>query len=433
MGNVMPQNLQAETTVLGAIIADGEKLNDVDGILSANDFYPERHKIIFDSMKTIAAKGINIDAITLSEDLKSKGHLDKCGGITYITELSSSSVAWDNITSHANIVKDKADRRKFIQAGMKMIESSYDKPLEEVSTLMERVLDEVADKNRDGDLISISDALQDTIIDIENKFKNGDKLVGKTSGFKQLDNYLSGLQKGDFIVIAGRPSMGKTAFALNVGQAASINGNVAIFSLEMPYIQLTKRLISARCLIPFSKVKDGNLNVSEFENIANGSASLAARGISIDDKTTSLGDIKARCRSLKKRKGLDVVIIDYLQLLEISDKSYSREQEIAKISRELKKMAKKLDITVIALSQLSRAPEQRPDKRPMLSDLRESGSIEQDADIVIFLYRDDYYNSDTTDEPGIAEVIISKNRNGEVGTVKLAWKGEYQRFGEIRK
>lgn len=432
MGNVMPQNIDAETNVLGAIINDGEKFNEIDNILSHNDFYTEKHKIIFDCMKNLNSKGINIDPITLSENLKSRGQLEKCGGITYITELSSTSGSWENIVNHANIVREKADRRRFIKAAMKMIESSYESELDEVADSMEKALDSVTDKNKDGDIISISDALQNAITNIESKFKNGGSILGNTTGFKKLDNYLSGLQRGDFIVIAARPSMGKTAFALNIAQATASSASVGIFSLEMPESQLVDRLLSAKCLIPLDRIKNGMLNAEQFENIAKGSAVLASKSIFIDDNSISLADIKARCRALKKRKGLDVVIIDYLQLLESSDKSYSREQEIAKISRELKKMAKKLDITVIALAQLSRAPEQRNDKRPMLSDLRESGSIEQDADIVMFLYRDEYYNPDT-DEPGIAEVIISKNRNGEVGTVKLAWKGEYQRFGELVK
>lgn len=429
MDKVMPQSLTAETTVLGAIIADGEKINEVEDILNLNDFYAEKHKVIYGAMKNLSTKGIIIDAITLAEELKAKGHLERCGGVTYLAQLSS-SILGENIVDHARIVKEKSERRKFIQAAMRMIEGSYEKPLDEVSTDMESTLDSVADKNKDGDMVSICDALQDAITSIEDKFKNGGRILGKTTGFKQLDNTIQGLQRGDFIVVAARPSMGKTAFALNIGQAAAANGNVAIFSLEMPKEQLINRLLSARCLIPFDTIKTGKLSPQEFERVTLGAAKLANAGMFIDDNSTSLSDIKARCRALKKKHGLDVVIIDYLQLLEINEKTYSREQEIAKISRELKKMAKKLDITVISLAQLSRAPEQRADKRPMLSDLRESGAIEQDADAVMFLYRDDYYYNDSN-EPGIAEVIIGKNRNGEVKTIKLAWRGEYQRFGDI--
>ncbi|MEG2412643.1 MAG: replicative DNA helicase [Clostridium sp.] len=430
MDKVMPQNIQAETTVLGAIVADGEQFNDVEDLLNCKDFYMERHGIIYGAMKSLNNKGISIDAITIVEELRGRGYLEKCGGVTYIAELSGSSGGWENIVGHATIIKEKSERRKLIQAGMKLIENSYEKPLGEVTSSMENTLDSVADKNKDGDIVSIGDALQTAITNIEDKFKNGGRIIGKSTGFTQLDSTLSGLQRGDFIVIAARPSMGKTAFALNLGQAAASQGNVAIFSLEMPQSQLMDRLLAAKCLIPLSTIKTGKLSPKEFERVTHGASKLANAGLFIDDNSTSLSDIKARCRALKKKHGLDVVIIDYLQLLESTEKTYSREQEIAKISRELKKMAKKLDITVISLAQLSRAPEQRADRRPMLSDLRESGSIEQDADAVMFLYRDEYYNEESN-EPGVAEVIIGKNRNGEVKTIKLAWRGEYQRFGDL--
>lgn len=429
MDKVMPQSITAETTVLGAIIADGEKLTEVEDLLKSNDFYVEKHKHIYAAIKRLSTKGMNIDTVTVAEELKVKNVLEKCGGITYLAQLSS-AILGENIVDHAKIVKEKSERRQFIQAAMNMIEGSYEKPLEEVAATVESTLDKVADKNKDGYIVPIADALQSAITSIEDKFKSGGRILGKSTGFKQLDNTLQGLQMGDFLVVAARPSMGKTAFALNIGQAAAAQGNVAIFSLEMPQEQLINRLLSARCLIPFNTIKTGKLSPQEFERMTHGAGNLANTGLFIDDNSVSLSDIKARCRALKKKEGLDVVIIDYLQLIEISEKTYSREQEIAKISRELKKMAKKLSITVIALAQLSRAPELRADKRPILSDLRESGSIEQDADAVMFLYRDEYYNDDSN-EPGIAEVIISKNRNGEVKTVKLAWRGEYQRFGDI--
>lgn len=430
MEMVMPYSLEAESTVLGGIINNSEKLNEVEDILNQSDFYMEKHQLIYSTMKELSNRGISIDLVTLSNELNTNKKINKCGGMTYLTSLSGTSNFGENIISHANIVREKSERRRLIKAGMKLIEDSYDGDINQVSSAMEMALDSVADKNKDGEMVSIGDALQDAITNIEDKFKDGSRILGKTTGFKSLDNTISGLNKGDFIVIAARPSMGKTAFALNIGQAASREGNVGIFSLEMPEEQLMQRFLSARCLIPFQTIKTGKLSPAEFERISTGAADLANRNIFIDDNSTSLSDIKARCRSLKKKHGLDVVIIDYLQLLETSEKTYSREQEIAKISRELKKMAKKLEVTVIALSQLSRATEQRADKRPMLSDLRESGSIEQDADVVMFLYRDEYYDEDSSSK-GISEVIIGKNRNGQVKTINLAWRGEYQRFGEL--
>lgn len=430
MEMVMPYSVEAESTVLGGIINNSEKLNEVEDILNQSDFYMEKHQLIYSTMRELSNMGISIDLITLSNELNTNKKINKCGGMTYLTSLSGTSNFGENIINHANIVREKSERRRLIKAGMKLIEDSYDGDINQVSSSMEMALDSVADKNKDGEMVSIGDALQDAITSIEDKFKNGSRILGKTTGFKSLDNTISGLNKGDFIVIAARPSMGKTAFALNIGQAASREGNVGIFSLEMPEEQLMQRFLSARCLIPFQTIKTGKLSLAEFERVSTGAADLANRNIFIDDNSTSLSDIKARCRSLKKKHGLDVVIIDYLQLLETSEKTYSREQEIAKISRELKKMAKKLEVTVIALSQLSRATEQRADKRPMLSDLRESGSIEQDADVVMFLYRDEYYDEDSSSK-GISEVIIGKNRNGQVKTINLAWRGEYQRFGEL--
>ncbi len=430
MEMVMPYSLEAESTVLGGIINNSEKLNEVEDILNQSDFYMEKHQLIYSTMKELSNRGVSIDLVTLSNELNTNKKINKCGGMTYLTSLSGTSNFGENIINHANIVREKSERRRLIKAGMKLIEDSYDGDINQVSSSMEMALDSVADKNKDGEMVSIGDALQDAITSIEDKFKNGSRILGKTTGFKSLDNTISGLNKGAFIVIAARPSMGKTAFALNIGQAASREGNVGIFSLEMPEDQLMQRFLSARCLIPFETIQTGKLSSAEFERISTGAADLANRNIYIDDNSTSLSDIKARCRSLKKKHGLDVVIIDYLQLLETSEKTYSREQEIAKISRELKKMAKKLEVTVIALSQLSRATEQRADKRPMLSDLRESGSIEQDADVVMFLYRDEYYDEDSSSK-GISEVIIGKNRNGQVKTINLAWRGEYQRFGEL--
>lgn len=427
---LMPYNNYAETVVLSRIIQNGEKLEDVQPALSEDDFYMDRHKVIFRTMKELQAKGVNIDLVTLSNELISNKHIEECGGITYLSQLSANGVFMENFLDHVKIVKEKSDRRRLIRAGYKLIENSQDKEMDKVIEDISSTVDDISDKNTEGSMVTIFDALQSALTSLEDKYNNGARILGKTTGFKSIDNTISGLQKGNLIVIAGRPSMGKTAFALNIGQSASISGSVGIFSLEMPGEHIIQRLLAAKCLVPLYKIKNGSVEESDFEKIVNGAGMLSTRKIFIDDNSISLSDIKARCRKLKKENGLDVVIIDYLQLVELNEKTYSREQEIAKLSRELKKMAKQLDIAVIALAQLSRAPEQRSDKRPLLSDLRESGAIEQDADEVILLYRDDYYDHET-ETPGIVEVNIAKNRNGEVKTVKLGWRGEYQRFGEL--
>lgn len=425
-----PQNIQAEQVVLGCIINDKEKLQEVEDVLTIEDFYLDKHRVIYESIKILSHKEIDVDLITLLEELNSKGIIEKCGGVNYVTEISSAAIYNDNVFNYTQIVKDKADRRKLIKAGRELIEKSYeDNEIQEVVNGIEDKLYQAISKDS-GNIISASDAVDEVLKQIEESYKNGGKITGKTTGFKELDTCLSGLQKGDFIVVAARPSMGKTAFALNIGQYASKEAKVGIFSLEMPRSQLMQRLISSRCLVEFQNIKTGKLNTEQFGKIAIAANEIAKRSIYIDDESISIADIKSQCRNLKKKKGLDVVIIDYLQLIESLDKNYSREQEIAKISRELKKMAKKLDITVIALSQLSRAPEQRADHRPMLSDLRESGSIEQDADVIMFLYRDEYYNKES-EEKNIAEVIVGKNRNGEVKTIKLGWVGQYQRFAPL--
>lgn len=426
----VPQNIQAEQSLLGCIIYNYKKHDEIDGLISSEDFYFDKHKKIYQTIKGMISKRIPIDVVTLIEELNVRKILSQVGGASYIAELSTSVIESFNITSYANIVKEKSNRRKLIDAAKELIEKSYsDEEVAEVVENVENKLYSVVNHSA-KDMENISDAMEKALASIEECYQNGGEIIGKTTGYKDLDKALSGLQGGDFMLIAARPSMGKTAFALNIAQFASKSAKVAIFSIEMTTEQLTKRMLSAKCLVPFQNIKEGSLSDEDFNKIAIASMDLSTRKINIDDTATKLSDIKAKCRKLKINHGLDVVLIDYLQLIELGEKTQSREQEVAKISRELKKMAKELDITVIALSQLSRAPEQRADHRPMLSDLRESGSIEQDADTIIFLYRDEYYNKES-EEKNIAEIIIGKNRNGEVKTIKLGWLGQYQRFGEL--
>ncbi|MBN1042535.1 replicative DNA helicase [Clostridium botulinum] len=430
INRVLPNSIEAEQTLLGCIISSIDKFLEVDAIVHELDFYVDKHKKIYGAIKNLVNRGVTVDAITLMEELKSRNILMLCGGASYITELSLSGINYSNIASYAEIIREKSNRRKLIKAGQTLISKSFDEDINLVLEETERELYNVEASKESNEIVPISKAVEKSLELLEERYKTGGKLKGISTGFKELDELSSGLKEKDFIIVAARPSMGKTAFALNIGQAASKQGSVAIFSLEMSRDQLMDRLLSAKCMIQFTKLTNGILNEKEFLDISNGANNLGTRKLFIDDESSLLSDIKAKCRKLKLQQGLNVVIIDYLQLIRVNIKTNSREQEVSHISRELKALAKELGITVIALSQLSRAPEQRADHRPMLSDLRESGSIEQDADIIHFLYRDEYYNKESEDR-NIAEVITAKNRNGITRTTKLAWLGQYQRFGTL--
>lgn len=427
----IPYSTEAEEGLLGYIINNMDKLKYVEDALEIEDFYWEKNKNIFQIIKRLNQKNINVDLITVLEEIKVSGNIDDCGGISYITKLSIDGAFASNINDYVKIIKENSDRRKLISVGREIVAKCYENT--EVNKVISDTEDSLYKISSGIDLENmepIGVVLKEALDKIRENCNSGGSILGNTTGFIEIDKALSGLQKGELIVIAARPSMGKTAFALNIGQYASKEASVAIFSLEMSRKQLMERMLSSKCLIKLNDIKNGSLNEEELLKIKASTKDLGNRKVFIDDRATSISEIKAKCRYLKIKKGLDVVIIDYLQLIEGLEKSYSREQEIAKISRELKKLAKKLDITVIALSQLSRATEQRNDHRPILSDLRESGSIEQDADIIMMLYREEYYNKSSNDK-NIAEVIIGKNRNGEVKTVKLGWVGEYQRFAPL--
>lgn len=358
--------------------------------------------------------------------------------MTYLSELSSSAIYLNNLRNYSDIIIDKANRRRVIKACMRAIDESHRE------SLVEQVVEELDDNIHKAysssameEMEPIMDTLQDTMSQIEARYIDKKEIEGISTGYKELDKVTSGLQPGDLIIIAARPSMGKTAFALNIAQYVSRHAKVGIFSLEMPKIQLIQRMLAARCLIPLSNIKSGRLKEEDLQKLMEGAANLSKRKIFIDDTSATIATIRGKARLLKHKEGLDVLIIDYLQLIESTGVSNSREQEVAKISRELKRMAKSLKITVIALAQLSRAAESRRDPRPMLSDLRESGSIEQDADMVIFPYREVYYDKDLKEknkdnEREVMEIIIGKNRNGEVKTVNLCWAGKYQRVDGIR-
>lgn len=375
-----------------------------------------------------------IDEITLLEHLKSTDRLEKSGGISYITEIGSSVLTTANVKSYIKIVEDKATLRKLIDSSTKIIESCYNNQddVEKVIDVAEQKIFDLAEKKSSSDFEPLSDILERGFEQIETLFNNKGEVTGVGSGFKDLDDLTSGFQKGDMILIAARPSMGKTTFALNIAEHAALREgkSVVIFSLEMSKEQLAYKLLCSEANVDMLKLRTGNLEDKDWENIARASGPLSSAKIYIDDTAgVSIMEMRSKCRRLKIEYGIDLILIDYLQLMSGSGEE-SRQQEVSEISRNIKAIAKEMQCPVIALSQLSRAPEQRADHRPMLSDLRESGSIEQDADLVMFLYRDEYYNKET-EEKNVAECIIAKQRNGPVGNVKLAWIGQFSKFGNL--
>lgn len=430
----LPQNTEAEQSVLGSMIIDKTSIAQAVEVLRSEDFYRDAHKVIFQAILELYQKDAPVDMITLIEHLRSIEKLENSGGITYITEISNSVPSTANLQSYIKIVEDKSMLRKLIRSSTEIIENSYNKQdnVEEVLDFAEKKIFDIAEKRTTSDFEAISSVLERGFLEIERLFNNKGDITGVPTGFPELDSKTSGFQSGDMVLVAARPSMGKTTFALNIAQYASLRANksVVIFSLEMSKEQLGYKLLCAEANVDMLKLRTGNLEDQDWENIARASGPLAASKIYIDDTPgITVMEMRSKCRRIKIEHGIDMIVIDYLQLMSGSG-SESRQQEVSEISRSIKALAKEMKCPIIALSQLSRAPEQRADHRPMLSDLRESGSIEQDADIVMFLYRDEYYNKET-EEKNIAECIISKQRNGPVGTVKLAWLGQYSKFGRL--
>lgn len=431
---ISPNNIESEQTILGAMIINKNIIYETIDKLDQNDFYKDSHKNIFRTIKKMFLSDIHIDIISLIEYLKKDGILDSCGGALYITEISNSIATTANIQTHIKIVKDNSILRKLIDLSNNTLERIYKK--EDPHILIENIQTNVFNMSISetrSEIEPISDILDRTLSNIEDLYVNKLSFVGLSSGFYDLDIKLSGLQKSQMILIAARPSMGKTTFALNIAENVAIKDkkNVLIFSLEMSKEQLTNKLISSITHIDIQRLQTGNLDDSDFDKLIEGIGILSNAKIFIDDTPNiSITEMRSKCRKLKFYHNIDLIVIDYLQLMSGNSKIESRQQEVSEISRFIKALSKEMNCPIIALSQLSRAPEQRSDHRPMLSDLRESGSIEQDSDIVMLLYRDEYYNKDT-DQKNIAECIVAKHRNGEVGTVKLAWIGQYSKFANL--
>ncbi len=431
----LPQNIEAEQSVIGSMIIDKASIAQVMEVLKSEDFYRDSHMVIFSAILELFQRDIPIDLVTLIEHLKAADRLEAAGGITYITQISDSVPTTAHLQSYIKIVEEKAMLRKLIRASTEIIENCYAKQnqVEGVLDSAEKKIFDIAEKRSTNDFEPISAVLERGFMEIERLFNNKGQLTGVPSGFRDLDGKTSGFQKGDMVLVAARPSMGKTTFALNLCENAALkNGkSVVIFSLEMSKEQLAYKLLCSQANVDMLKLRTGNLEDKDWENIARASGPLAAARIFIDDTAgVSVMEMRSKCRRIKIEHGIDLIMIDYLQLMSGSSGSESRQQEVSEISRSIKALAKEMQCPVVALSQLSRAPEQRADHRPMLSDLRESGSIEQDADVVMFLYRDEYYNKETEDK-NIGECIIAKQRNGPVGTVKLAWLGQYSKFGNL--
>ncbi|MFL8712562.1 replicative DNA helicase [Clostridioides sp. GD02377] len=434
MTRIPPHSVESEQSILGSILLDKDAIITVTETIKPDDFYKEAHKIIYECMITLSNKGEPIDLITLTEELRKQGHLNDIGGVSYITSLSTIVPTTSNVKYYADIVKEKSVLRKLIKASNEIINLGYSgaTKIEDVLEQAEKSIFDISQEKTSDDFKSINLVLMDAYDMIEKLYTNKSDVTGITTGFKDLNKKINGLQRTDLILIAARPAMGKTAFSLNLVQNAALKGDasVAVFSLEMSKEQLVQRMLSSQSSVELKKIKTGTLNDNDWPRIIDAMAVLSDAKIHIDDTPgIKISELRSKCRKLKIEKGLDLVLIDYLQLMEGEGNNESRQQEISKISRSLKILAKELNCPVVALSQLSRAPEQRADHRPMLSDLRESGAIEQDADIVMFLYRDEYYHADS-ESKNIGEVIIAKNRHGETGSVELVWLGEVQRFGD---
>lgn len=430
---IPPHNDDAEKSVLGAILLNKEALYEVLEILRPEDFYSEMHKEIYSGIIELYRKSQPVDILTVSEELKKRTTLEMVGGRAYVALLSSVVPSTSNAGEYAKIIAEKAVLRMLIGTSSDIIEKAYQEKMEsaEVLDFAERGIFEIAQSRQNKDYQAIKDVLWNNITMIDEMSKLEGNITGLTTGFIDLDAKTSGMQRSDLIMLAARPSMGKTAFALNIAQQAAIKGNakVLIFSLEMSQEQLGQRMLSMESRIEIQKLKTGNLERQDWDQIHIALDTLSKTSIYIDDTPgITPMEIKNKCRRLKAEKGLDLVVIDYLQLMTLEGRTENRQQEITAISRYLKQLAREMDCPVLVLSQLSRAPEQRSDHRPILSDLRESGSIEQDADIVMFLYRDEYYFPDTTEKPNICEVNIAKQRSGPTGTIELTWLGKYTRF-----
>ncbi|MGL5353023.1 MAG: replicative DNA helicase [Clostridium sp.] len=428
----LPRSIESEQAILGAMISYPRATSEVIDKLKSEYFYNSKHTKIYSEIVKLFSQGLVIDIQTLAQSLSDKGIIESVGGVTYLSELQGGVIYSENINYHCDVIVDKWSKRNIIHISRDLINKAYDTKVAARDIISDGVGEFYKMTSDNGKMYTMAECLDSALIEIEDRYNTKGEIIGKTTGFKTFDKAIGGLQKGNLFVIAGRPSMGKTALALNIAVKAAEKSRVGIFSFEMSRQELSDRLLSDEGNVKLGKIKSGNLCEEEFEKINNSAAILSERyAIVYDGRALNTSEIKAKCMKAKLEDGLDIVVIDYLQLINgDSNSNGNRVYEITKISRELKSMARELEISIVALSQLSRGPEARENKRPVLSDLRDSGSIEQDADIIALLYRDEYYRRDS-EEKGICEVIIGKNRNGKTGVFKLNWIPEIQRFVDM--
>lgn len=436
---VMPHSIEAEQSVVGAMLMDRDAVTTASELISGNDFYQSAYGVVFDSMVELFNEGQPVDLITLQERLRSKDVPAEVSSLEFVRDLLNMVSTSANVKYYAQIVADKSVMRKLIRLNEDISNVCYagNESLEAILEKTEKSVFELLQRRNSGEFVPIKQVVLNALERIEKASKSKGTVTGIPTGFIDLDYKLSGLQPSDLVLIAARPSMGKTAFVLNIAQyiAFKKDRSIAIFSLEMSKEQLVNRLFSLESQVDAQAIRTGNMKDSDWEKLIEGAGIIGKSRLIIDDTPgISISELRSKCRKYKLEHGLDLIIIDYLQLMtgSVGKSQESRQQEISEISRSLKGLARELNVPVVALSQLSRAVESRPDKRPMLSDLRESGAIEQDADVVMFIYRDEYYNKDSEFKKQ-AEIIIAKQRNGPVGTVNLAWLGEYTKFANLSR
>ena len=435
---VLPHSVEAEQSVIGAMLMDKDAILTASEMITGDDFYNQQYGVLFDAMVELYSNGRPVDPVTLQASLIEKGVPQEISNLEYIADLISAVPTSANVKYYAEIVGDRALSRRLIKANEQIMNACYlgQENIEDILDKAEKSVFELAQNGRISETVPIEDIMLNVLKKVSAASKNKGAVTGIATGFADLDYKTSGFQRSDLILLAARPSMGKTAFVLNIAQYVAIKKKkpVIMFSLEMSGEQLASRLVAMESKVDSQKIRTGDLNGNQWMDLTYGAKAIADSGLIIDDTPgISVTEMRSKCRKYKlEHPDLAMIIIDYLQLMSASKRSDSRQQEISDISRSLKALARELDVPVVALSQLSRAVEKRDDKRPMLSDLRESGAIEQDADVVMFIYRDEYYNKEST-RHGIAEIIIAKQRNGPTGTVELLWLPQYTKFVNLAK
>jgi replicative DNA helicase len=432
---VPPHSIEAEQALLGGLTLDNTTWDQVADMVTEGDFYRRDHRLIFNAINALAAVGTPFDVVTLAERLEGSGELQQAGGLAYLGMLAKNTPSAANIKAYAAIVRDHSVARQLVSVGTQISDSAFNREGRSTAELLdhaEQMVFEIAEQGSHGrsGYVSMKDLLVKVVDRIDTLFQQDNPITGVATGFTDFDELTSGLQPSDLVIVAGRPSMGKTTFAVNVAEYAAIKQGlpVAVFSMEMPGEQLALRMMSSLGRIDQHKLRTGRLDDDDWPRLTNAVGMLAETPFFIDD-TPALTptELRARARRLKREHDIGMIVIDYLQLMQVPGNKENRATEISEISRSLKALAKELKVPVVALSQLNRSLEQRPNKRPVMSDLRESGAIEQDADVIVFIYRDEVYNEDSPDK-GIAEIIIGKQRNGPIGTVRLTFLGQYTRF-----